>query len=98
MNRRSLLKLLSLGAVSHTLDLDKLLWVPGEKTIFLPPIHRLTESDIISIELARILPTIKNLFNREDMFYRSLVNDKRSPCEDRRQILDFRIADRTKQG
>jgi hypothetical protein len=24
-------------ALGHTLDLDKLLWVPGEKTIFLPP-------------------------------------------------------------
>lgn len=36
MNRRELLKLLSLGVVGHTLDIDRLLWVPGEKTIFLP--------------------------------------------------------------
>lgn len=25
------------AAAAHTLDLDKLLWVPGDKTIFLPP-------------------------------------------------------------
>lgn len=41
MNRRDFLaRLLSSAAgaaVASTLDLDKLLWVPGEKTIFLPP-------------------------------------------------------------
>lgn len=40
MNRRSFLSLLgsgALGAAAHTLDLDRLLWVPGKKTIFLPP-------------------------------------------------------------
>lgn len=41
MNRRSFLKWLggtAAGvAAAHTLDLDKLLWVPGEKTIFIPP-------------------------------------------------------------
>jgi hypothetical protein len=39
MDRRAFLTLLSsgaLGAAAHTLDLDKLLWRPGAKTIFLP--------------------------------------------------------------
>lgn len=43
MNRRGFLKALlsgTAGAVAaHTLDLDRLLWVPGEKTIFLPSPH-----------------------------------------------------------
>jgi hypothetical protein len=39
MNRRTFLSLLSAGAFgAMTLDVDKLLWTPGAKTIFLPPI------------------------------------------------------------
>lgn len=41
MNRRDFLKRLMGGAaavVAHELDLDRLLWVPGEKTIFLPSV------------------------------------------------------------
>jgi hypothetical protein len=38
MNRRDWLKLFSTGVVgAMVLDPEKLLWVPGEKTIFLPP-------------------------------------------------------------
>jgi hypothetical protein len=37
MNRRHLLKLLLTGAAGHVLDVDKILWVPGAKTFFLPP-------------------------------------------------------------
>lgn len=40
MNRRSFLQLLSTGAlgavIAPELDLERLLWVPGQKTIFLP--------------------------------------------------------------
>lgn len=36
MNRRQLLKLITFGVVGHTLDIDRLLWVPGQKTIFIP--------------------------------------------------------------
>lgn len=61
MNRRAFLAWLggtAAGvAAAHTLDLDKLLWVPGEKTIFLP-----TESNALFVtvsevtrELARLL-------------------------------------------
>jgi hypothetical protein len=43
MNRRSFLHLLGLSAAGLAvgeleLDLDRLLWVPGQKTIFLPPV------------------------------------------------------------
>lgn len=41
MNRRSFLRVLGLGALgaaaSMELDLERLLWVPGAKTIVLPP-------------------------------------------------------------
>lgn len=37
MNRRLFMSMLSGFAASTTLDLDKLLWVPGVKTIFIPP-------------------------------------------------------------
>lgn len=38
MNRRSFFRALLGGAVAaHELDIEKLLWVPGEKTIFVPP-------------------------------------------------------------
>lgn len=36
MNRREFIKLLALGVVGQELDIDRLLWVPGQKTIFLP--------------------------------------------------------------
>lgn len=43
MNRRGFLRSLlsgTAGAIAaHTLDLDRLLWVPGERTIFLPPLE-----------------------------------------------------------
>lgn len=38
LSRRGFLQLISTGTIgAATLDLDRLLWVPGRKTIFLPP-------------------------------------------------------------
>ncbi len=37
MNRRGFLNLLGLSAGTMVLDPEKLLWVPGKKTIFVPP-------------------------------------------------------------
>ncbi len=37
-NRRNFLQLLGLGAAGLVLDPEKLLWIPGQKTIFLPAI------------------------------------------------------------
>jgi hypothetical protein len=77
LNRRNLLKLLSLGVVGHTLDIDKLLWVPGQKTIFLPPYKPgISMAQIISIEMERIIPKLKMLFERDDLFYRALNKDE----------------------
>lgn len=76
MNRRHLLRLLSAGLIGHTLEVDKLLWVPGAKTIFLPPmpvgVRGLNISDIIAYEMERVAPMLKHLFERDEMFYRTL--------------------------
>lgn len=72
MNRRELLKLLAMGVVGHTLDVDRLLWVPGEKTIFLPPVTGLTLSQVIAVEMERVIPRIRELFERDDIFYSRL--------------------------
>jgi hypothetical protein len=50
MNRRDWLKLFSTGVVGAlVLDPEKLLWVPGEKTIFLPPVLPAREPVIYSL-------------------------------------------------
>lgn len=72
MERRSFLRLLALGVVGQQLDIDRLLRIPGQKTIFLPIIHRLTESQIVALELERILPKIRTLFERDDIFYKAI--------------------------
>lgn len=69
MNRRELLKLFALGIVGHTLDIDRLLWVPGQKKIFIPS-GNISMSNIIAVELECLLPKVKFLFERDDTFYR----------------------------
>jgi hypothetical protein len=78
MNRRAFLRLLTAGVIGYELDVDKLLWQPGVKTIFLPTeIHKgLTESQIIALELERMLPQIRTLFDRNDTFYRLINKEK----------------------
>jgi hypothetical protein len=78
MNRRELLKLIALGVIGHELDIDRLLWIPGQKTIFIPPETKsLTLSEIVAIDLERMAPMVRRLFERDDMFYRLIsVNGK----------------------
>lgn len=48
MNRRNFIKLISGGAAAaFVLDPEQLLWVPGQKTIFIPPERRLIYSSEI---------------------------------------------------
>lgn len=52
-SRRHFLSVLSAGALASTLDLDKLLWVPGRKAFFLPPADRVfTDSLFVSLHTA----------------------------------------------
>lgn len=68
--RRDFLKLLLSTPIAATLDVEKLLWIP-EKTIFILPARLyLSVSQIMAIELERIVPHIRELFERDDTFYR----------------------------
>jgi hypothetical protein len=80
MNRRELLKLISMGALGHALDVDKLLWIPGQKTIFLPPVRPgMDISQIVAIELERILPKVRDLFTRDTVFYEHILKELDAP-------------------
>jgi len=70
MNRRDFIKFLLATPIAATLDVEKLLWIP-EKTIFIPSVANpgLYYSQIIAIELERIMPKIKDLFERDNTFY-----------------------------
>jgi hypothetical protein len=87
-NRREFLKLLSLGVIGHTLDIDRLLWIPGEKTIFIPSQKQidfisyvpeakgyLNLSKIIAMELDIIRPKIGELFDRDSYFYSRIITE-----------------------
>lgn len=65
MNRRSLLKFLALGVIGHELDVDRLLWLPGQKTIFLPSTKILVETKIVSTYFDFIVPHMKKLFEQK---------------------------------
>lgn len=76
LTRRQILKLLALGVGSLELDIDSLLWVPGKKTIFIPkyPKH-ISASQIAAAELERIIPYIKDIFERDSMFYEVIAKE-----------------------
>lgn len=77
MTRRQLLKLIALGVAGHTLDIDRLLWVPGTKKIFIPDnLTRttLTVLQIVELELQRIVPKVRTLFERDELFFRAIEN------------------------
>jgi len=73
MNRRDFIRMLMMGASAELVDWDKVLWIP--KTIItvpeMPWIYKpsLTTSQIIAIEMERVLPKIKEMFERDDYFY-----------------------------
>ena len=50
MNRRSFLSTLALGAAGFALDPERLLWRPGAKTIFLPPVCNLQIGDLVVLD------------------------------------------------
>lgn len=79
MDRRSFLKLLAAGVIGHELDIDRLLWVPGQKKIFLSS-PGISLSQIIALEMERIAPQLQSLFERDDVFYKALKSG-RMPLE-----------------
>jgi len=92
VNRRSFLRLVAAGLVAPAVDIDKLLWIPGEKTIFcMGTIHRLTMSQILDAELNRILPKIPSLFDRDDMFYANILRRDIKIISDRQMRIPLII-------
>ena len=55
MNRRAFLTALALGSAGFAFDPERLLWVPGARTIFLPPVHRLVLGEWVTREAFRAL-------------------------------------------
>lgn len=75
MDRRSFLKFLLATPIAAHLDVEKLLWIPGEKTVFLPPYH-ITEAQIVVSEWERILSLWTSMFERDDIFYNKISPSK----------------------
>jgi hypothetical protein len=90
MNRREILKLLGLGIVGHELDIDKLLWVPGQKKIFLPS-KPITEAQIVAEELNRFIFKMKGLFDRDDVFYKMITEKESEPINSRKMRVPLII-------
>jgi hypothetical protein len=66
-----------MGVIGHELDTDRLLWIPGQKTIFLPStsITGISWSEILRTEMDRYASRINELFERDCLFYAALKND-----------------------
>lgn len=82
MNRRKFLAALGIGAASLTFDVEKFLWIPGQKKIFIPErLNSLRYDDILSIELERIRLMIPILFEKESSLSRYLDKKEKEGIE-----------------
>lgn len=91
LNRRTFLRFLASGVAgtvaSAELDIDRLLWVPGTKTFFIPDNPTLSMAQIVAVEWNRIMPTVASLFDRDDTFYKILTDQQPLRVDSRR--FDF---------
>lgn len=55
IDRRRFIRLLAAGMVASTVDVDKLLWLPGQKTIFVPAqkLVGVTITDVATVGLSQ---------------------------------------------
>src|SRR5262245_25500931 len=73
MNRRDFLKILSASSAALVLDPEKLLWVPGEKKIFLPPDEVLmTHTTILEGALGLYHDIVKEVFRQDPLFFKAV--------------------------
>ena len=84
MNRRKFIKLITSSALAaYALDPDKLLWVPGEKTIFIPPERRLIyASEVLESELHSFGVAVCDLNELHSFMYQTIEGQ---PYKDRGQ-------------
>lgn len=79
LNRRAFLRILALGVVSQTFDVERFLWVPGAKTIFIPDAYTRTHvsmADIVAMEMELMVPKLRSLFERDDVFFKLLKKNE----------------------
>jgi len=73
MDRRAFLRALLSGAAgavaAHTLDLDRLLWMPGARTIFLPPVETFELDPLAAIYTREALRILQN-----NLTFASMIN------------------------
>lgn len=82
MRRRDLLKFLLASPIAALTDVEKLLWVPGEKTIFLPtfnetmlygiPYHQSNAASNVWLGIVREKITtgyLRDLYERDDILF-----------------------------
>lgn len=82
LSRRDFIKLLASGAAAYELDLDRLLWMPGQKTIFIPPDSQtMSLSQIVAIEIERMIPKVRSMFERDNKFYHAMVSELKFTTE-----------------
>lgn len=76
LSRRTFLRFLASGVAgtvaSAELDIDRLLWIPGTKTFFIPENPTLSMSQIVAIEWETRIFFHASLFDRDDTFYKIL--------------------------
>lgn len=77
MERRKFLQILGGSAVSlYAFDLDKLLWVPGAKTIILPPEKRLIyASEVAAAEWDHFLGVMKETYLSDNLLYKIVTDN-----------------------
>jgi len=71
MTRRDLLKFF---LITPFIDYEKLLWIPGEKKIFVLNKPVLNETQLLAMELEKLIPGLSQLFKRDNAFYESIRN------------------------
>jgi hypothetical protein len=70
MNRRSFFKASIAALAGLAIDPEELLWVPSRSRIFVPSnLIRPNISEIVALEMERMLPYVRTLFERDDTFY-----------------------------
>ena len=88
LNRRSFLALLGSGVIGAGIDVDRLLWVPGAKTIFLPPAR--TAPTLVTVEW--MAKEALRLLSRELQLGTRIVRDFRRVQSPTQTHVDFRLS------
>jgi hypothetical protein len=76
MNRRGFLKFLLSTPLAATIDFEQLLWTPKPIITVPGPVKLASLSEIVAIELERMQPLVKNIFERDDTFYQMISRGK----------------------